>query len=282
MSDNQNQNNRVTGVPDAVLKSADVSQKSDTKYPSDTIPLPTRGWFYPEGHPLYCGEIELKQMSAREEDLLANRDLMKNGKVLDKLLEALVVDKSIKPEEILVPDINAIFIGIRRLAYGDEYPVSVTCPDCAQTNKVTINLANLENKSFDFDNHPRGENSFTFKLPNSGVVITYKILNQIDQQAIDAELKQLKKMFKESSKELTTRLKYIITSIDGISNPQTVRKFVDEKLMANDSRELRKQMRDTNPDVDMSFNFNCQHCSLEGRRLDVPVGASFLWPDIES
>jgi hypothetical protein len=143
-------------------------------------------------------------------------------------------------------------------------------------------LADLENKPFDFDAHPRGENSFTFKLPHSGAVITYKILNQIDEQSIDAELKQLKKMFKDSSKELTTRLKYIITSVDGTATPQAVRKFVDEKLMANDSRELRKKMRETNPDVDMSFNFSCQHCSLEGRRLDVPIGASFLWPDFES
>jgi hypothetical protein len=114
------------------------------------------------------------------------------------------------------------------------------------------------------------------------VTVTYKLLNQIDEQSIDAELTQLKKLYKDSSKELTTRLKYLITSVDGAASPQAVRKFVDERLMARDSLALRKQMRETNPDIDMSFTFNCSSCPLEGRKMDVPIGASFLWPDIES
>ncbi len=98
-------------------------EKKETKYPSEVIPLPTKGWFYPENHPLACGTVEVKQMTAREEDILANQQLIKTGKVLDKLIESLLVNKMIKPEEILVPDKNGIFIAIRRLAYGDEYPV---------------------------------------------------------------------------------------------------------------------------------------------------------------
>lgn len=277
------QNRHITGVPDTTLKvMSDQSQKIETKYPTDTIPLPTRGWFYPEGHPLSSGEIELKQMTAREEDILANRELMRTGKVLDKLLEALIVNKLVKYEEILIPDKNAIFLSIRRLAYGDDYPVTVSCPNCGHPNRININLSELENKPFDFDNHPRGENSFSYKLPNSGVSVTYKILNQIDEQSIDAELTQLKKLYKDVSRELTTRLKYLITSIDGVANAQVVRKFIDERLSAKDSLALRTVMRDTNPDVDMSFTFNCSNCPLEGRKMDVPIGTSFLWPSIES
>jgi len=290
MTENNNQipiRRPTVNVPDFVAKAAsDVSQPKDNKYPTEVIPLPTEGWFYPENSILSSGEIELKQMTAKEEDLLANQELIKKGKVLDKLIESLIVNKSIRPDEILIPDKNAIFISIRRLAYGDDYPVSITCPNCGGTNKVSINLASLEYRKFDFDKYPRGVNNFAFKLPYSGTSLTYKLNNQTDEQSIDAELAQIRKISKENTAELTTRLKYLITSVDGNTDRATIRKFVEEKLTARDNLAFRRHMRENTPDVDMTFEFKCGDpnntgCSLE-RRLDMPIGASFLWPDLES
>lgn len=282
MADNQTiPLKRPVNVPDFVLKQqTDVSQKIDSKYPTNIIPLPTKGVFYPIGHPLSSGEIELKEMSAKEEDLLANQQLIKSGKVLDKLMEALIVDKSIRIEDILIPDKNAIFIGIRQFSYGSSYPVSITCPHCSISNKVDINLNELKYKPFDFDNYPKGQNNFSFKLPNSGIVVTYKLLNQLDEKSIDAELEQIKKINKENTSELTTRLKYLLSSVDNNSDRASIRRFVEEKLSAKDSLALRKHMKEHNPDVDMSFDFKCSECNHE-RRLDVPIGASFLWPDLD-
>lgn len=271
-----------SSAPDFILKQpSDVPQPKDTKYPSEIIPLATKGWFYPETNPLASGEIEIKQMTAKEEDLLANQELIKKGKVLDKLMESVIVNKSIKIADILIPDKNAIFIAIRRLAYGDDYNVAITCPSCSAQNKVKINLANLAYKPFNFDEHPKGQNSFTFSLPMSGVIVTYKLLNQVDEEAIDIELAQIKKFSKENTGELTTRMKYLITSLDGSPDKQAIRKFIEEKLSARDSLALRKHMKEHNPDVDMTFDFKCTECDLE-RRLDMPIGASFLWPDIDA
>ena len=290
MTENNNQipiRRPTVNVPDFVTKAAsDVPQPKESKYPTEVIPLPTKGWFYPETSPLASGEIELKQMTAKEEDLLANQELIKKGKVLDKLIESLIVNKSIRPDEILIPDKNAIFISIRRLAYGDDYPVSITCPNCGGTNKVNVNLANLEYRKFEFEKYPKGINNFTFKLPHSGVVLTYKLNNQTDEQSIDAELTQIRKISKENTAELTTRLKYLISSVDGNADRATIRRFVEEKLTARDNLEFRRHMRANTPDVDMTFEFKCGDpnntgCSLE-RRLDMPIGASFLWPDLES
>ena len=273
---------QTVNVPDYVTQAATgVPQPRDTKYPTEVIPLPTKGWFYPEGNTLSSGEIEIKQMTAKEEDLLANQELIKKGKVLDKLMESVIINKSIKIEEILIPDKNAIFIAIRRLAYGDDYNVSISCPSCSTQNKVKINLAELVYKPFNFDNYPKGVNSFTFKLPSAGVTITYKLLNQIDEQSIDSELAMIKKTNKENTAELTTRLKYLLTSIDGNPDRAGVRRFIEDKLTAKDSLALRKHIREHNPDIDMTFNFKCTECDFE-RRLDMPIGASFLWPDIES
>ena len=280
MSDNQTiPLKRPVNVPDFVLKQqSDVPQRSESKYPTNIIPLPTKGVFYPIGHPLSSGEIELKEMSAKEEDLLANQQLIKSGRVLDKLMEALIVDKSIRTEDILIPDKNAIFIGIRQFSYGSSYPVSITCPQCSAQNKVDINLSELRYKPFDFDNHPKGQNNFSFKLPNSGIVVTYKLLNQLDEKSIDAELEQIKKINKENTAELTTRLKYLLTSVDNNSDRTVIRKFVEEKLSARDSLALRKHIKEHNPDVDMTFDFKCSDCNQE-RRVDVPINAGFLWLD---
>jgi hypothetical protein len=286
MSENNNQTipikRQVVNVPDFVAKShTDVPQPKNTKYPSEVIPLPTKGWFYPEGNPLSSGEIEIKQMTAREEDLLANQELIKKGKVLDKLMESVVINKSIRLDDILIPDKNAIFIAIRRLAYGDDYNVSVVCPGCGENNKVKINLAELSYKPYSFEGHPKGQNSFSFKLPTAGVNITYKLLNATDEQSIDAELTQIKKISKENTAEVTTRMKYVITSIDGNPDRASIRRFVEEKLTAKDSFALRRQMRENAPDVDMTFDFKCSNCDFE-RRIDVPLGASFLFPDIDA
>ena len=272
---------QVVNVPDFVAKAhTDISQPKE-KYPSEIVPLPTKGWFYPEGHPLSSGEIEIKQMTAREEDLLANQELIKKGKVLDKLMESVIIDKSIKLEDILIPDKNAIFIAVRRFAYGDDYPVSIVCPQCSSDNKVNINLAELAYKPFNFEEHPKGQNTFSLKLPVAGVNITYKLLNKIDESSIDSELNQIKKISKENTAELTTRLKYMITSVDGNVDRAFIRKFIEEKLTAKDSLAIRKYIREHNPDVDMTFNFKCSECNLE-RRLDMPIGASFLWPDLNA
>lgn len=280
MPDNQTISiKRPINVPDFVVKQhTDVPQRSESKYPTNIIPLPTKGVFYPIGHPLSSGEIELKEMSAKEEDLLANQQLIKSGKVLDKLMEALIVDKSIRTEDILIPDKNAIFIGIRQFSYGSSYPVTITCPQCSAQNKVDINLSELRYKPFDFDNHPKGQNNFSFKLPNSRIVVTYKLLNQLDEKSIDAELEQIKKINRENTAELTTRLKYLLTSVDNNSDRTVIRKFVEEKLSARDSLALRKHMKEHNPDVDMTFDFKCSDCNQE-RRVDVPINAGFLWLD---
>jgi hypothetical protein len=274
---------QVINVPDFVTKAVtDIPQSRDIiKYPTEIIPLPTKGWFYPEGHILSSGEIEIKQMTAKEEDLLANQELIRKGKVLDKLLESVIVNKAIKLDEILIPDTNAIFIAMRRLAYGDEYDVLIECPRCSAQNKVKIDLSKLSYKPFNFDEYPKGQNNFTFKLPSSGVTITYKLMSKIDEQSIDAELAQIKKISKENTGELTTRLKYLFTSIDGNMDRVGIRRFIEEKMVAKDSLALRKHMREYNPDVDMTFDFKCSECDLE-RRLDMPLGSSFLFPDANS
>lgn len=257
------------------------STKVETKYPTELIELPSKGYFYPPESPLSKGVVEMKMMTAKEEDILANESLISEGIeiLLDRLLESLIIDKSIKVSDLLLGDKNALFIAARRLAYGDNYgPLEVNCTKCGiKNNEVFINLADLHSKEYNFTDKERGKNIFEFVLPYSKKRIGVKILNGKDETEIVAELKALSKLSK-ASHEITTRLKKFIVAVDGDSNPVTIRNFVENELLSRDSIELRKFQRTLSPNIDLTFNFKCEHCSAE-ERMGVPLTARFFWPE---
>ena len=253
-------------------------QSKEHKFPTEVITLPSKGWFYPETSPLSSGNLELKMMTAKEEDILTSKNLIQKNIVLDKLLESVIIDKRINPDEMLVCDRNAAFFAIRRLAYGDNYDATITCGRCGKENAISIDLSKLDNRPFDFDKYQRGENAFKFTLPYSKNVITYKILNKKDENLIETELATFAKLSKDLTKEVTTRLVHIIIAVNGIDDKSSIRKFVNEGLMSRDSLALRKYIRDNMPDIDTTFDFSCSHCGLE-RKEDTPMGVSFFWPN---
>jgi hypothetical protein len=253
------------------------AMKQESTFPSEVINLPSKGWFYPENTPLSTGTLELKPMTAKEEDILTSKNLIQKGVVLDKLLESLIVEKAVNAGDMLNCDRNAAFVAIRRMAYGDEYKASITCPKCGADNPLVIDLGKMDNRPFEFEKYPKGKNAFDFTLPMSKKVVTFRLLTKKDEDAIEADLKALQKVSTEMTSEVTTRLKSVITAIDGSPDKGAIRKFVDE-MRAGDSLALRNYIRSTTPDVDMSFDFQCRQCGVE-RREDVPLGVSFFWPN---
>jgi len=250
------------------------------KYPSEIISLPSQGYFYDEKNPLSKGTVDIKYMTAREEDILTSQNLIKQGVVLERLLESLIVTPGVKLNDLLICDKNALFVASRRLAYGDSYgPVEIVCKKCGETNKKTIDLASIENKDFDLSRFTRGKNLFEFTLPRSNKVIQYKMLTHMDEKAIDSELEHIAKLGNgTAAPEITTRLKYMIVAIDNNSDRGIINKFVDNEFPARDSLAFRVYVRDNTPNVDMGFNFVCDSCSHE-ERMDIPLGVSFFWPN---
>lgn len=253
----------------------EVESKSND-FPTEVIDLPSQGHFYPLNSPLSSGRIELKYMTAREEDILTSQNLIKKGVVLDELLKALIVTPNVKLDDILIGDKNAMFVAARRLAYGDKYPSKITCPKCGEESEIEINLADIKMKDFDSSVYAKGENAFKFELPVSKKTVVYKLLTHKDETDIDAEIKSISKVMKSNAPEMTTRLKYMIVSVDGNSDRGVVKKFVDN-MLAKDSIALRKSIRETTPDMDMSFNFKCPACGHE-ERMGLPLGVDFFWP----
>lgn len=248
------------------------------KYPTEVIDLPSKGWFYSPENPLASGKIEIKMMTAREEDILTSQNLIKKGVVLQRLLDSLIVDKRVKQDDILLCDMNGIFVAVRRLAYGDQYgPLKIKCPSCGEDSQHIVDLSQIETRPFNFDNYPRGQNAFNFVLPYSKKLISYKILTQKEDDMVDAEVKNLSRVNKERSAEVTTRLKYVIQSVDGDDDKIVIRKFIETELVSKDTLELRKHIKANIPDVDMSFPFICPSCDYS-ERMDVPMTVQFFWP----
>ena len=243
-------------------------EESKFKLPTETIELPSKGLLYPEGSELAKGTIEMKYMTAKEEDILTNQSYIKNGTVLDKLLKSLI-SSPINYDELLIGDKNAIMVAARILGYGSEYSF-----DYLGESHV-VDLSSIENKEIKEELFKNRLNEFTFTLPKSKNTVTFKLLTHKDEQNINRELEGLKKINKDASPELSTRLKYIITSIEGSQETKDIREFVDNYLLAQDSRALREYIREVQPDVDLTF-----FPDGSSTRINIPVGVSFFWPDI--
>jgi len=241
---------------------------SEFKIPTEIIELPSKGLLYPEDSELAKGTVEMKYMTAREEDILTNQSYIKNGTVLDKLLKSLIVSK-INYDDLLIGDKNAIMVAARVLGYGKDYTFNYS------GESYTIDLSTLDNKPIHSEIESRKTNEFEYTLPHSGNHVTFRLLTHKDEQDINRELEGLKKINKDSSSDLTTRLKYVITSVEGNRERKDIREFVDNYLLAKDSRALREYIKEVQPDVDMSF-----FPSDGGDRVNIPVGISFFWPDL--
>ena len=240
---------------------------AELKFPTEQVELPSKGLIYPKESPLSSGVVEMKYMTAKEEDILTNQAYIKKGIVLDKLLRSLVVSKDVNIDDLIVGDKNAILIASRLLGYGAEYTFTYG------GEQHTVDLNELDNKPLDESLFTQGVNEFEYILPTSKTKITYKLITGRDEKAIEREIAGLKKINKDASPELTTRLKQAILSVDGDTDKKTIREFVDNYLLAKDSRAFREHIRLTQPDVDMDIVLD------SGEEVTVPIGLSFFWPD---
>ena len=148
------------------------------KLPTETVLLPSKGLLYPEDSPLSKGELEMKYMTAKEEDILTNSNYINNGTVIDKLLQSLIVTENVNYDELLIGDKNAIMVAARILAYGKDYNVRYRGRD------EIVDLSKLEERKIDLKLLEGGKNEFNFTMPTSKVTLTYKILTHADEKAI--------------------------------------------------------------------------------------------------
>ncbi len=241
------------------------------KFPSEMIDLPSEGKLYPEGHPCKDGKIEIKYMTAREEDILTSQNLIKKGVVIDRVLDSLILTKGVKQEDLFLGDKNAVMIAARILAYGPEYSCEISNPEDGSKINHTFNLADCPFKKLPKD---VTENNFEVELPISKTKVCFKLLTGKEEEQIQSDLKASQKIGSQVTPELTTRLRYSLVSVDGDDSKVTINKFV-QNILARDSLFLRNEMKRVTPDIELE-----QEIDLGGEsvKVNIPMTVNFFWP----
>ncbi|MAH46352.1 hypothetical protein CMI37_11010 [Candidatus Pacearchaeota archaeon] len=245
--------------------------------PTEFVELPSRGKYYPKEHPLHNVEtIEIKHMTAKEEDLLTSRSLLKKGLAISRVLESVIVDKRIDVDSLLIGDKNAAIVSTRISAYGADYQTQVTCPSCNTTSKFAFDL----NAISCIHNEPadgvvrKGDN-FVITLPGTKVNVEVKLLSGKDEKYL-AEAMNMKRKHNLPDAIMTDQFKMFIVSINGHTDRAIINDFAD-RMPASDSRFLRTTYDRIVPNVDMAQEYSCDNCSYEAA-MEVPLSADFFWP----
>ena len=240
------------------------------QYPAEEVTLPSKGLLYPKDSPLKDGVLEMKYMTAKEEDILTNQNLIANGTVIDKLIKSLIISK-IDYNDLLMGDKDALMVAARVLGYGADYSFKYG------EKEITVDLSKLKDKPLTGTPIEEGKNEFEYTLPISKNKLTFKLLTHGDDKKMERELKGLKKVNKNIDRTSSTRLKYMILSVDGDYEKSTIRNFVDNQFLAKEAREFRKHIGKIQPSVDLSFEHEDESGDI--RKINIPVGISFFWPD---
>ncbi len=250
----------------------------DDDIPDETIPLPSKGLIYPEGTPLHMMQtVDIRVMTAKEEDILTNRALIKKGTVITELLRSCMVNRAINVSEMISGDRNAIMVALRITGYGSDYPVEIECSECGYKHKYSFTLAGLPIQSLEIEPVRPGVNLFRFQLPVSGKVVYFKYLSGLDEDDISQTQENMRKQGLVNDNLITTRLKYAIQRIEDVDDKILIERFVG-RMRAADSHALRKYMDKYEPGITMKESVTCPACE-HTEKVVVPIGLGFFWPE---
>ncbi len=250
-------------------------QNQQVKYPTQFVKLPSKGLVYPQDSIYSSGEIELRYPTAQDENILTSRPLIQKGIVIDVFIKNLLTNPSINIDDLILGDKNALIISSRILAYGNQYRTKYKCPQCDHQHQSVFDLNQLLNKEIDQSLITPGTNQFKFTLPLSNKVLTFKLLTSGQDNEISNIIKNQKNI-SGVDQQLTTRLKYMIISVDGNSEKSTIIKTI-RQMPARDSLAFRTHVRQLMPDIDMQINYNCESCGYF-QKIQMPINYDFFYP----
>ena len=281
-SDRMGAQQAVDGAPTQQLMQNTETNDFSFIVPTEIVDLPSKGAYYTEGHPLHGSEtIEIKQMTAKEEDMLTSRTLLKKGVALERVMSSIIINKAIDPDSLLVGDRNALIIAARISAYGNEYNTGVTCPECgtAQDYSFDLNQANVYSTYTDaiYVANNNGDGTFTTILPRTKLEVTFRLLNGADERRFMAGVENDRKQKNSHEKNITRQLLNMVVAVNGNSTAEAINYLV-QNIPSMDARHLRSAYKEANPNIDLTQHFECAECDYESE-LEVPLSADFFWPN---
>ena len=247
--------------------------------PVEAVPVPSRGVIYPVGSPLHGKEIlEIRAMTAKEEDILTSRALIKQGTVITHLIKSCLVNKDVNVQDMIIGDRNALMVSVRITGYGSEYSASASCGECGKESTQAFDLSSLEIKRLKIEPVAQGSNCFEYVLPVSGRRVHFKFLTGADEEEMQITESRRKQLMPDALVEntVTSRLEQSIIAVDGVTDRAKINNFI-RSMPALDSKKLRNFMEDNQPGIDLSVSMHCPYCAAT-TRVSLPFGPNFFWP----
>jgi hypothetical protein len=262
------------------IQSQDVTKDTfNWEVPVEVVPIPSEGKVYPQNSVLHNKQVlEIRAMTAQEEDILSSRALIQKGTVITHLIQSCLIDKAVDVQNMLLGDRNSLMVSVRITGYGSSYNADSTCPECGERSAQQYNLTDLEIKRLEIEPVIAGENRFSFTLPVTGKEVHFKFLTGEDEAERNLTMERKKKMSPgmKVDSAVTSKLEQLILSIDGVTERNKINQFV-KKMPALDSRRLRAYIEKQEPGIDMSVWMSCPRCSNTSR-VSLPIGTNFFWP----
>ena len=275
--------------PENANNETSAPQGLNFSVPTEFVDLPSNGMYYPANHPLHgVDSLEIKHMTAKEEDILSSQALIRKGVAIDRMLQSVLIDKNVQVKDLLVGDKNALTVAARVTGYGPDYVTKVVCPACSSEQEFGFDLTDVSMTGASFEREQINDyiedvevtenNTFLVNLPKSKHVVELRMLTGADEEKLTKFQNQKNKKNGKTATStlLTDTLKSIITSIAGVKDRKQINNFVDN-MPAMDSRYLRGVYQKLVPNIDMTQTFTCDSCGHE-QDLEVPVTTDFFWP----
>ena len=249
--------------------------------PTDFVELPSKGEGYPEGHPLKGKDIiEIKFMTAKEEDILTSRALLKKNLAIERFLESVIVDKNIDPQSMLIGDRNAVLISARASGYGSIYETKVICPACGGRSEQSFDLDEptvWAGGNLDLDNvEMTPDGTYKIKAPVTNFSVELRMMTGKDELNIASAMAAHKRN-KMPEMNMSSQYERMIVSVEGYTDIRVIQHFI-QNAPAKDLRAVRNIYKALAPDVRITKDFECPSCGHE-QELEVSFGADFFWPD---
>jgi hypothetical protein len=273
----------VSDVAALVNNEARVNNPVEIATPTQIVDLPSKGLFYSKEHPWYGKEsVEIRFMTAKDEDILVNKSYIQKGVVIDKLLSNVILDKKVNLDSILLCDKSALIVGARITGYGSEYEVNVSCPSCSENSKYNFDLSLFENVFPDSEKLESAEiiltdaGTFILELPKTKASVEFRLLSGADEKRLN-NMSETKKKQNLPDSSLTDQMKQFVVSINDEDDKSYINKFIDS-MPAFDAKFLRRMYNFISPTVKNKQSFTCSHCSAT-QEVEVPLTVSFFWPE---
>lgn len=267
----------IPSEPSSIVEEKKVENTLSFVVPTEIVDLPSKGKFYTQGHPLHGKDcVEIRYMTAKEEDILTSKSLLKKGIAIDRMLESLIVDKSIKLDDLLIGDKNALVVASRITGYGPEYDTKITCPSCGAMSRFSFNLNKMKTSEGGETETAKMTDKGTFKvtLPMMKLEVEMKLLKGSDEAVMSRRM-EYNKTNKLPENNVTEQFRMFIVSVNGNSSQDVLKRLI-ETMPAGDAKFLRREYAKIAPSIDLTQSFVCEKCDVESE-VDVPFTADFFW-----